>query len=131
MKRVFIFAIVALGVLFACKTKKAATTASDAPPAETTVVQVKESDECEGITPTYNNDISQILVQYCTKCHQGDRAPAGIDLTGYTTAMSVAKNGKLACVLKGESCKAMPPMGKIPEDDMQKMLCWIKNNAPH
>ena len=95
----------------------------------TSITEDKEVNRCESIDATYAT-VEPIFKANCVKCHTLPRAADGIDLNSYETTSSLANSGKLACVLKGESCKAMPPMGKLSDQDLLNMICWIKGGAP-
>lgn len=103
--------------VFSCKKQTSNSTA-----------KVETIDHCKDLDSKYS-DVKPVFSANCVGCHTLPKAAAGIDLNTYETTSKLAKNGTLACVLKGESCKAMPPMKKLNESDLLKMICWIKNGS--
>ena len=112
--------VLSLGVLtlYACK-KSSSTNTTE----KTKEVAVK-ADPCEGAT---FSAVNTIISERCVKCHTGAKAKAGFDLTKAVTIKALAKSNKLLCVIKGESCKKMPPIGgRLKEDQIAMIDCWIK-----
>ena len=119
MKNKILIILTLTALLFSCKKQTTSNTITDQ----------KEVNYCENIDATYSST-SPIFEKYCIKCHSGGRAAKGINLTDYVGTSTIAKNGKLACVLEGKGCPPMPPQGKLEENELLNLICWIKNGAP-
>ena len=118
MKKIVLITLTLMLATVACKKQQSTST------------QTEEKDHCKDVNSTYAT-VEPIFQGQCVKCHTAPKAAAAVDLNSYENTSKIANNGRLACVLKGESCKAMPPMGKLSSDDMLKMVCWIKSGAPN
>lgn len=120
--RLFSLALVfSILMLVSCKSRK--------PAVEEPTVEVKES--CDA-TITYTASIKAIFDANCIKCHSGDRPKAGIKLSDYENAAKVVDH-RLNCVITwSENCNKMPPFGgKLSDDDIKKITCWIENGKPN
>ncbi len=89
--------------------------------------------------PTFTDDVLPIFEAKCTMCHG---ASGGWDGTSYETAINSGDNGPvvipgdvenslLAHKLLGtqEEGSIMPPLGKLPDDQIQVVLDWISGGA--
>lgn len=89
--------------------------------------------------PTYVNDVLPIFESKCTMCHGSS---GGWDGTSYESAINSGDNSPvvipgdvdnslLAQKLQGtqEEGSIMPPMGKLPDDQIQVILDWIAGGA--
>ena len=90
--------------------------------------------DCTGVAATYTNGVSTILNNSCalSGCHEGINLGGGIDLSTYATAKSASLNGKVLQSIKHESgAKAMPQGGgKLTDETIKIVECWIQNGAP-
>lgn len=77
----------------------------------------------------------------CVGCHSGAGAKEGLDMSSYATIMKGSEHGPVVIAgdpdrsmvihaLKGEQGKKpMPPTGKLPDEEIQKVADWIKAGA--
>ena len=90
---------------------------------------------CTGSTPTYTNNISNILNTSCATsgCHNDATRKAGISLQGYSNASSQFKNNSknLASINHGSGVDPMPQGApKLADSNIKKLECWVKNGTP-
>ena len=83
----------------------------------------------------------QATFNKCIGCHAGAGAKEQLDLSSYATIMKGSEHGPVVIAgdpdgsmimhaLKGEQGKKqMPPAGKLPDDEIQKVADWIKAGA--
>src|SRR5437867_1784040 len=58
----------------------------------------------------FNDIVRPFLANYCASCHSGEKAPAQLDLSRYTTFASVAEDhGRWSRVAQKLRAKEMPP----------------------
>lgn len=120
MKKISVLLLLLAAFTIGCKKKSTSTT--------TSTETEKKEDPCKEVAATYAS-VEPIFTANCVKCHTLPKAAKGVDLNSYEATSDLAKNGKLSCVLKGESCKAMPPGGKLSDQDIKTLVCWINNGA--
>lgn len=76
----------------------------------------------------------------CLGCHSGASAKEGIDFTNHASIMRGGEHGPVVMAgdpdssdvvkaLKGQGKKQMPPNGKLPDEEIQKVVDWIKAGA--
>lgn len=80
-------------------------------------------------TVTYNADVSKIMTNYCTTCHAGSAASAGLDLTTYSNTKNAAKNGNLVSRMNNTN-NPMPPSGILSAETRQLIDKWVKDGFP-
>ncbi|MBC7885209.1 MAG: hypothetical protein H7X99_07025 [Saprospiraceae bacterium] len=92
------------------------------------------SNVCDGISPTYTNDVAPIFNGTCTSvgCHSGEFPADGMDLSNYVNAKSASLNLNVLKAIKHESgVVAMPQsLPKLSDDKIKVIECWIENGAP-
>ncbi|MBS1600415.1 MAG: hypothetical protein JST75_19455 [Bacteroidetes bacterium] len=88
---------------------------------------------CDTTNVTYSASIVPILQSYCTGCHGGSGASAGVDLSVYSGVLAQVQNGKLwGDVSHSTGYNAMPVGGAMLSScDLNKISIWIKNGAPN
>jgi hypothetical protein len=91
--------------------------------------------------PTWT-DVGPIFAQNCTMCHSGPRAPEGIDLSTYATAIAGGEDGPvLVCgdaseselyeKITGEKPPQMPLNGPpLPAELIELIANWINAGCP-
>jgi len=90
-------------------------------------------------SPSFANDVLPILQNRCFSCHSGNSARAGVQLDSYTALMAGSPLGTL--VVPGNPANSllvqviqggiMPKSGgKVPADELQVIIDWIKAGAP-
>ncbi len=90
----------------------------------------------QGQTPTWSNDIAQIMYNNCTSCHHtGGMAP--FNLTTYADAYShrydiatYVNNGKMPPWPPDVNFKHFKDERKLSSADLTKLNDWINNSAP-
>ena len=88
----------------------------------------------------FSGQILPIFETRCGTCHNSDRALGGWDATSYESIMSSGdnapviisgdvENSLLAQYLLGTNGDVMPPIGSMPDDEIQAILDWIAAGA--
>ena len=104
--------------IYSCKKSKTSTS-------KITEKETVKVDTCNEITFAI---VNTIIVDKCLGCHSGIQKEAGLDLKIKEVILSIAKNGKLSCVVTGDGCKIMPPYGGGLEASQIKIIqCWVSN----
>ncbi|MCP4438608.1 MAG: hypothetical protein GY810_06650 [Aureispira sp.] len=80
-------------------------------------------------TKSYANDVAPIINNYCTTCHSGMAASAGIDLTSYQSVKHQTEQGNLLNRIN-DANTPMPPSGIIPKEERQIITDWSKISFP-
>ena len=82
---------------------------------------------CDTMIVTWTTDIQTIMYANCSLggCHDGVGAPGNFLL--YADVNADALNGKLWDRVNTQG--DMPPAGKLPIADLQKIDCWIQKGA--
>ncbi len=86
----------------------------------------------------FEKKIRPVLVTKCQGCHNAKLKTAGLDLS---TAAGFAAGGPSGSLLGGAESRLlkvisyefelkMPPMGKLPAEDLQNLAAWVKVGAP-
>ncbi|MCB0659020.1 MAG: hypothetical protein KDC57_22910 [Saprospiraceae bacterium] len=85
------------------------------------------ADACDGLTPTYQDDIQPIIAKSCALagCHIGD-----VPQPKYTSYAAV--KALTGTIQQRVTEKSMPPAGATPlsASEIKLIDCWIKNGAP-
>ncbi len=86
---------------------------------------------CDTNNVTYSNTISPMMNQYCTNCHSGSSASAGIDLVGYNNVKQYVDNGRLWGSMNHETSFSPMPKNapKINECKLSQLKAWIDKGA--
>ncbi len=90
--------------------------------------------DCTGITPTYTSDIKAILDVSCAKsgCHDVETHENGYDLSTYATAKPVSQNDRFLGAIQHKS--GFTPMpensGKLSQENIDLITCWVQNGSP-
>lgn len=92
------------------------------------------TNNCTGITATYNTTVKPILASSCafTGCHDATSKASGYDLSSYATAKAAGLGGKLLCSIEQTgNCKKMPldpttgNSSKLDATFIKVISCWI------
>jgi len=88
---------------------------------------------CQTENMSYSNDITPILVTYCTGCHGAQAPEAGLNLEIYDNVKFIADNGMLSGVINHSSGFTPMPfeMAKLDDCDIEKIDAWIADGAPN
>jgi mono/diheme cytochrome c family protein len=90
--------------------------------------------------PTFSGQVLPILQTRCQMCHNSSTHLGGWDGSSYDAVMTSGENGPvviagdvqhslLAQLLQGTNGKIMPPMGALPQEEIQAFLDWIAAGA--
>ena len=90
---------------------------------------------CTGTTPTYTNEIADILNSRCAMsgCHSASSAQEGINLSTYASASNqfLTNDDNLIAIHHGSGVKAMPDgEPQMDATTINKLDCWVKNGCP-
>jgi len=88
----------------------------------------KDKPECDGSTPTYDNGISAIINASClgSSCHgAGTSQP---NFTTYAGMQPSLANRKFKTKVIDD--RSMPKGGKLTDEQLIKIQCWVDNNYP-
>ncbi len=82
---------------------------------------------CATANMSFTNNIAPILKQSCTGCHGGSSPQGGIDLSTYSSVVTMAQSGKLLGSVKHNAgFSAMPPAGNgLPTCSINRLQAWI------
>jgi len=86
---------------------------------------------CDSVT--FAGDIQPILARSCAKggCHDAGTKQNGIEFTSYSTAKTQADLGRIkARVIDGNPSYMPADLGRLPENDIKKIQCWLDKGAP-
>lgn len=78
---------------------------------------------------TYTADVSKIMTNYCTTCHAGAAASAGLDLTTYANTKKATQNSNLVSRMNNTD-NPMPPSGVLSPEIRQLIDKWVKDGFP-
>lgn len=90
--------------------------------------------DCTGLTPTYTSDIKPILNASCAKsgCHDAFSHQQGVDLSSYGSASDISRSSSFLGTI--EHLNGYNPMpqgaGKLSNDKIQLLSCWVENGSP-
>ena len=88
-----------------------------------------------------DREVLPILKQHCGKCHLDGKSKGGLSLSnqqsldeggdsGPAVDAKTPRNGLLAKVLRYDGEMKMPPTGKLPPQQLEKLMQWIDAGAP-
>lgn len=82
---------------------------------------------CDVANVTYAQTVAPIMQKYCTGCHSGAGASAGINLSAYAGVSAQAKKGSLyGSITHASGYSAMPSISsKIPACSIEQIRVWI------
>jgi mono/diheme cytochrome c family protein len=80
-------------------------------------------------TPTYEGQIKPLLQNRCLGCHNGPKAPDGLDFTNTFTLMEQISNGRFVKAIQhAEGVKPMPsPTEKLSDAEIALVQLWISS----
>lgn len=86
---------------------------------------------CDVANVTYAQTVAPIMQKYCTGCHSGTSASAGIDLSAYAGVSAQARKGSLyGSITHASGYSAMPSISsKIPACSIEQIRVWIDKGA--
>jgi hypothetical protein len=89
-------------------------------------------DPCDSADVVFKQDVEALLSANCTDagCHNGPNGVGGLDLNTYASAKEIADNGKLMNRITGAG-NLMPPSGKLPKCDIERIRTWVEQGAPN
>lgn len=80
-------------------------------------------------TVRYNPEVETIMLNYCTTCHSGPAASAGVNLTSYQDVRFYTQSGNLLNRINN-TASPMPPSGLIPAIERQRIAKWAEDGFP-
>jgi len=90
--------------------------------------------DCTGLTPTYTDDVKQIIDTKCATsgCHDATTKADGYDLSTYATVRGEAgKEVFMGSMQHLGQYVAMPENGaKLNDELLRTVSCWIENGMP-
>src|SRR5579864_19619 len=97
----------------------------------------------QSVTPSdfFESKIRPVFASQCSACHNAKMKTAGLDLTsaaglrqGATSGPIISKDdpekSRLLEVLRYQGATKMPPMGKLPDAQIDDIAAWVKSGAP-
>ncbi len=86
---------------------------------------------CNSHNLTYNNSIKTIVDNNCINCHGGPNPQVGLSLETYNQVRDALLNTDLLLRVKNDpSVPVMPPGGKMPDCNIEKIEIWFTNSMP-
>jgi len=87
---------------------------------------------CDTSDVRFTATIQPILQTYCTGCHSGTAASAGLNFTTYAGVKPQIDNGRIWAAINHTGPKPMPLGGdKLSDCNIAKIGIWIRNGAPN
>lgn len=90
--------------------------------------------DCAAITPTYTNDIVEIMENSCAiiNCHNFGSAQGGVTLGDYQGVKNAAANDRLLGAVQHKSGYRKMPQGgdQLPDSLIERLSCWVQNGMP-
>ncbi|MCX6079714.1 MAG: c-type cytochrome [Chloroflexi bacterium] len=92
------------------------------------------------IETSFTTTVLPIFIAKCQMCHNSSTKLGGWEASSYSTILADAKSGPvivpgdiaaspLALLIQGVNGKSMPPMGSLPQAEIQIILDWISSGA--
>lgn len=92
---------------------------------------ISDTGTCDTTSISFASQVQPIMNINCISCHNPTDANAGVILSNYSGVVSAAAGGRLLGALKGQGFQQMPPSGKLPSCDIQKIESWIIAGKPN
>ncbi|MBK8846182.1 MAG: hypothetical protein IPO27_06225 [Bacteroidetes bacterium] len=93
-----------------------------------------ETFDCAGTVATYNGTVKAILDSKCATsgCHNATSNAAGINLSSYSSAKSVAGQDKFLGSIQHKSGFSKMPQdaSKLDDATIKTLSCWVQNGTP-
>ncbi len=94
----------------------------------------KDSEEslnpaCDTRNVSFSKDVLPVIERSCYTCHGNGARLGGVSLEGYAAISSQSKLYQSVAHLQG--AYPMPPGGKLPECEINKIKAWIDANRPN
>lgn len=93
-----------------------------------------ETFDCTGTIATYTGTVKNILDTKCATsgCHSATSNAAGITLSSYASAKSIAGQDKFLGSIQHKSGFDKMPQGGAKLDDatIKTLSCWVQNGTP-
>lgn len=87
---------------------------------------------CDLTNITYANTIAPIIVTNCQGCHSGANPSGNLPLTNYAEVKRSVDDGSfMGTVLAIPPYNLMPPAGRMPQCEIDKLEAWISSGAPN
>ncbi len=80
---------------------------------------------------SYDNELAALITNSCATvgCHVGPNGIGGLDLSRYEDVKQIAGNGNLIGRINGTTGAIMPPGGKLPPCEINKITSWVQDGA--
>lgn len=89
---------------------------------------------CDSVTVTYTDDVRIIMSQNCAfpGCHGGGSRSGGVNLEDFAAVSAESKRPRFIGAIKHEPGFDRMPRngGKLPDEQIEIIECWIKQNSP-
>ncbi len=97
----------------------------------TAVIEDANPDTLPPIQETirYSPEVRSVMTNYCTTCHAGPAASAGVSLTNYQDVRFYTESGNLLNRINNTT-NPMPPNGLIPAIERQRIAKWAEDGFP-
>jgi hypothetical protein len=90
---------------------------------------------CDSSQVGYRNNVELIFASYCNGCHGNDHPQAGLQLSTYEMAKATIKADTAlflhAIQFSSAPQKNMPPFGKLPDCELNKLENWVLKGMPY
>ena len=111
-----------------------------APPASTPTPVAPTQLPSSGTTGSFSEQVLPIFEAKCAMCHNSSTTLGGWNASSYESVTTSGENSPvviagdlqnslLAQLLQGTNGKFMPPMGALPQEEIQAILDWIATGA--
>ncbi len=81
------------------------------------------------ISAVYNNDVKDVMYNYCVTCHGGAAPSAGLDLTTYNSVKNATQSGQLINRMNSAT-SPMPASGLLPQEVRNIIDKWAEDGYP-
>lgn len=87
--------------------------------------------DCDTSNTTYSATINPIITSNCaiSGCHAGPTPQSGLDLNKVQDLQTIARDGRLMGRITGSAGSIMPPTGKLPQCEIDKIGKWVDNGS--
>jgi len=90
---------------------------------------VPQVSNCDNVK--FSTTIKPIIEANCVSCHVQGNGPG--DFTTYAGILVKVQNGSFRArvIHENTTFQPMPPSGKLPNDQIAKIQCWLDAGAPN
>jgi len=86
---------------------------------------------CDTTSVTFSGSVQPIFQKYCLGCHSGSSPSAGINLTNFTSIMTVVNNGSLMASIRHDAGYSPMPKGgnKLSDCEIATIGIWVNDTT--